>query len=102
MLARTGALEEQNLVTARSFRRALLVELEPFPAERVRRCRAANGNAAHVALHLRIVQLPIQPGDVERTWEDVDQLIKDYDYRPNTSIKHGVKSFVDWYKGYYS
>ena len=46
--------------------------------------------------------LPIQPGDVERTWEDVDQLIKDYDYRPNTSIKHGVKSFVDWYKGYYS
>lgn len=46
--------------------------------------------------------LPIQPGDVERTWADVDQLIKDYDYRPNTSIKHGVKSFVDWYKGYYS
>ncbi|MTE25596.1 NAD-dependent epimerase [Winogradskyella ouciana] len=46
--------------------------------------------------------LPIQPGDVERTWADVDQLIEDYDYRPNTSIKQGVKSFVDWYKGYYS
>lgn len=46
--------------------------------------------------------LPIQPGDVERTWADVDQLIEDYDYRPNTSIKVGVKSFVDWYKGYYS
>lgn len=45
--------------------------------------------------------LPIQPGDVERTWADVDQLIKDYDYRPNTSIEHGVKSFVDWYKSYY-
>jgi UDP-glucuronate 4-epimerase len=45
--------------------------------------------------------LPIQPGDVERTWADVDQLIKDYNYSPNTSIKEGVKSFIDWYKGYY-
>lgn len=46
--------------------------------------------------------LPMQPGDVERTWADVDQLIKDYDYRPNTSIKDGVKSFIDWYKAYYN
>ncbi|GGD09972.1 NAD-dependent epimerase [Hyunsoonleella pacifica] len=45
--------------------------------------------------------LPIQPGDVERTWANVDDLIKDYDYKPNTSIKHGVKAFVDWYKAYY-
>lgn len=45
--------------------------------------------------------MPIQPGDVERTWADVDELIKDYDYRPNTSIKEGVKSFVEWYKDYY-
>ncbi|GGW63319.1 UDP-glucuronate 4-epimerase [Winogradskyella epiphytica] len=46
--------------------------------------------------------LPMQPGDVERTWADVDELIKDYDYQPNTSIKHGVKSFIDWYKNYYN
>ncbi|MBC2844997.1 NAD-dependent epimerase [Winogradskyella flava] len=46
--------------------------------------------------------LPIQPGDVERTWADVDELIKDYDYRPNTSIQYGVKSFVNWYKDYYN
>ena len=45
--------------------------------------------------------LPMQPGDVERTWANVDELIKDYDYRPNTSIKDGVKSFINWYKGYY-
>ena len=45
--------------------------------------------------------LPIQPGDVERTWANVDDLINDYDYRPNTSISHGVKAFVDWYKTYY-
>jgi UDP-glucuronate 4-epimerase len=46
--------------------------------------------------------LPMQPGDVERTWADVDELIKDYDYRPNTSIKNGVKSFIDWFKTYYN
>jgi UDP-glucuronate 4-epimerase len=46
--------------------------------------------------------MPIQPGDVEKTWADVEQLIKDYDYRPNTSIKEGVKSFVNWYRSYYS
>lgn len=46
--------------------------------------------------------LPMQPGDVERTWADVDQLIKDYDYRPNTSIKEGVKHFIDWFKAYYN
>ena len=45
--------------------------------------------------------LPMQPGDVERTWADVDELIKDYDYSPNTSIKDGVKSFIDWFKAYY-
>jgi UDP-glucuronate 4-epimerase len=48
------------------------------------------------------IMLPMQPGDVERTWADVNQLIKDYDYRPNTSIKDGVKSFIAWYKEYYS
>ncbi len=45
--------------------------------------------------------LPMQPGDVERTWADVDELIKDYNYQPNTSIKDGVKSFIDWFKEYY-
>lgn len=45
--------------------------------------------------------LPMQPGDVERTWADVDELIKDYDYQPNTSIQVGVKAFIDWFKNYY-
>ncbi|QNK77841.1 NAD-dependent epimerase [Winogradskyella undariae] len=46
--------------------------------------------------------MEMQPGDVERTWADVDELIKDYNYSPNTSIKEGVKSFINWYKGYYN
>lgn len=45
--------------------------------------------------------LPMQPGDVKRTWANVDDLIKDYDYKPNTDITKGVSEFVDWYKSYY-
>lgn len=45
--------------------------------------------------------LPIQPGDVEKTWADVDALINDFDYSPNTSIQIGVKAFIDWFKSYY-
>ncbi|RNC88702.1 MAG: NAD-dependent epimerase [Allomuricauda sp.] len=45
--------------------------------------------------------LPIQPGDVENTWANVDDLVKDYDYKPITSIQQGVKSFVGWYRDYY-
>ncbi len=45
--------------------------------------------------------LPMQPGDVEKTWANVDELIKDYGYRPNTSIQKGVSSFINWYKEYY-
>lgn len=44
----------------------------------------------------------IQPGDVVKTWADVDGLIKNHDYRPNTSIEEGVGHFVDWYRKYYN
>lgn len=44
---------------------------------------------------------PMQPGDVEKTWANVDDLIADYDYKPNTPIKEGVDKFVSWYKDYY-
>jgi UDP-glucuronate 4-epimerase len=46
--------------------------------------------------------LPMQPGDVSRTWANVDDLIKDYNYSPNTPIKEGVSDFIDWYKDYYN
>lgn len=45
--------------------------------------------------------LPMQPGDVSRTWANVDNLIQDYNYSPNTDISVGVKSFTDWYCRYY-
>ncbi|WP_190808463.1 NAD-dependent epimerase [Flagellimonas sp. S3867] len=45
--------------------------------------------------------LPMQPGDVEKTWANVDDLITDYGYRPNTPIETGVAKFIDWYKTFY-
>jgi UDP-glucuronate 4-epimerase len=46
--------------------------------------------------------LPIQPGDVEKTWANVDDLINDYQYEPSTSVKDGVREFVNWYKSYHN
>ena len=45
--------------------------------------------------------LPIQPGDVSKTWANVDKLIKDYNYSPSTSIEKGINNFIDWYLNYY-
>ena len=45
--------------------------------------------------------MPIQPGDVPKTFADVTDLIKDLNYEPQISIKFGVKQFVDWYNDFY-
>lgn len=44
----------------------------------------------------------IQPGDVEKTWADVDDLISDYDYKPDTPVKEGVSRFIQWFRDYYN
>lgn len=53
-------------------------------------------------LKAKLELLPIQPGDVEKTWANVDELIKDYSYYPDTQIHEGVATYVNWYKSYYS
>jgi UDP-glucuronate 4-epimerase len=45
--------------------------------------------------------LPLQPGDVPDTYADVDDLVRDFGYRPSTAVEEGVRAFVDWYKDYY-
>lgn len=45
--------------------------------------------------------MPLQPGDVLKTFADVDELTKDFNYRPNTPISEGVSNFIDWYLDYY-
>ncbi len=45
--------------------------------------------------------LPMQPGDVYRTYADVSQLEKDFGFKPDTAMEEGIKKFTDWFKEYY-
>ena len=44
----------------------------------------------------------MQPGDVQATYADVDDLIRDVGFAPKTTVKEGITKFVEWYKGYYA
>ncbi|MCP4914406.1 MAG: NAD-dependent epimerase [Oligoflexia bacterium] len=48
------------------------------------------------------IMMPPQPGDVSRTYADVEDLFKITDFKPKTSIQEGISKFVQWYKEYYS
>jgi len=45
--------------------------------------------------------LPMQPGDVLATYADIDDLKRDVDFRPQTSIEDGIAKFVAWYRDHY-
>lgn len=47
-----------------------------------------------------IEMLPMQPGDVHKTYADIDALTDATGYRPGTSIETGVPAFVRWYRDY--
>ena len=55
----------------------------------------ACGKTAEVQL------LPMQPGDVEKTYADIDAIQRGIGYQPTTSIEQGIPRFVDWYRGYH-
>jgi len=45
--------------------------------------------------------LPMQPGDVYRTYADISGLMVDFGFEPSTCIGEGLGRFVEWYRGYY-
>jgi UDP-glucuronate 4-epimerase len=45
--------------------------------------------------------LPMQAGDVPKTWADTSALERGYGVRPHTDLRDGVQRFVDWYRRYY-
>jgi UDP-glucuronate 4-epimerase len=44
--------------------------------------------------------LPMQPGDVAATYANIDDLVADVGYRPQTPIEYGVNEFISWYREY--
>ncbi len=59
--------------------------------------------AIESALGKKAIQklMPMQPGDVTRTWADTSSLENRVDYKPSTPISTGVKRFVEWYERFY-
>lgn len=45
--------------------------------------------------------VPMQPGDVEMTYADVDELVRDFNFKPSTSLRDGLRAFAQWYKEFY-
>jgi UDP-glucuronate 4-epimerase len=46
--------------------------------------------------------LPMQPGDVPSTMADVGELERTVGFRPSTSVREGVRRFIDWYRDFYA
>ena len=49
--------------------------------------------------HKKLV--PMQAGDVPITYADTSELEKDFGFRPNTSLREGLRRFAEWYKNFY-
>jgi UDP-glucuronate 4-epimerase len=45
--------------------------------------------------------MDLQPGDVPATYADVDDLINDVGFKPETTVPDGIGRFVEWYEDYY-
>ena len=45
--------------------------------------------------------VPMQPGDVPVTYADTTALGRDFGFKPNTSLREGLRNFAEWYKDFY-
>ncbi|MGI8943788.1 MAG: NAD-dependent epimerase/dehydratase family protein, partial [Qipengyuania sp.] len=48
-----------------------------------------------------IEMLPMQPGDVLRTYADIDAIARDHGFAPQTPVTEGFPRFVEWFKAYH-
>jgi UDP-glucuronate 4-epimerase len=71
-----------------------------------------NGRPVELARYIEVLEaclgrkaernlLPLQPGDVPVTQADVEDLVRDFGYRPHTTVEEGIARFVEWYRAYY-
>ena len=55
--------------------------------------------AAGLGVEPRIRRLPMQPGDVDRTWADNSRARRELDWQPKTDFDRGLEVFLDWFRG---
>ncbi|CCY84940.1 putative uncharacterized protein [Prevotella sp. CAG:1185] len=46
------------------------------------------------------IMMPMQPGDVSRTWADTTKLETEIGYKPKVTLHEGIKNFIEWFKDY--
>ena len=44
---------------------------------------------------------PMQPGDVPKTFADIEAMQRDFGFQPSTSLEQGVERFIEWYRTYH-
>lgn len=71
--------------------------LEYF-VETLEKCLMQEGIINHPA---KKEYLPMQQGDVYQTYADVTELVRDFGFKPETSLYEGLSKFAKWYRGYY-
>jgi len=52
----------------------------------------------NIGAKIKKQMMPMQPGDVKRTWADTNKLKSVIDYEPQTTVDEGVRKFVEWFK----
>lgn len=81
----------------------------PFPYEII---NLGNSNTVGLEYFISVIEkelgkkakknmLPMQPGDVEKTYADITKAKKLLGFAPKTNIEKGIKEFINWYKEYY-
>lgn len=89
---------------------------EPDPSHSVakyRICNIGNSNPVQLEEFITAIEdalgkksvknyLPIQPGDVPMTFADVTELQQDFGYKPETTVKEGIRQFIMWYRHYFN
>ncbi|MFV0365598.1 MAG: hypothetical protein ACK5JS_03720 [Mangrovibacterium sp.] len=86
-----------------------LTMAETNPEERYQLMNIGNGNLVNLLEFIQTMEnalgkeaiknmLPMQDGDVKRTWADVSALQAKVDYQPTTPLKEGIAKFVEWWR----
>ena len=72
-----------------------------------------NNNVVELSRYIEVIEeivgkkaiynyMPMQPGDVPATFANVEDLVRDVGFKPDTTIDEGIKNFIDWYRDYYN
>ena len=90
-IIKTDALVDQSRYQLYNIGNSQPVQLSDF----INEIESATGKSAEK------IMMPMQAGDVYKTWADVNGLINNFGYKPETTVKNGIQNYVKWFRSYY-